>query len=318
MEDACDTRFSTKRREEAVYPPIAKSPAMLAVLKRIQRAAEVDSPVLIWGEPGSGKKMVAEVIHRRSRRAHGPFVVVSTGNRRGSSPEDELFGAAEPPGNLVAADGGTLLIDEITGLSPTRQAKLLAAAEGRHLEEPWGFGRQPVDFRLMATTREDLAQSVKRGSVRADLYYRLTVVTIRVPPLRERKEDIPCLVEQMLGELCSERGRRVPAVDPELVQHLAERAWSGNGRELRECLQRMVVAEDAETLRVKHLQSPSSQNGRNTRGVPSAEEIDTLADLERTAVMRALTAHQGNRTQAARALGISVRTLQRKLKHWGA
>ena len=299
-----------------MYPLIGKSPAMLAVLKRIQRAAEVDSPVLIWGEPGTGKKLVAEMIHRQSRRAEGPFVTVSTRNRRGPSPEDKLFGTAAPPGKLAAADGGTLLIDEIAGLSPTGQAKLLAADEGRHVEEPWGFGPHPVDFRLMATTREDLTQSVERGAVRADLYYRLTVVTIRVPPLRERREDIPSLVEQMLGELCSDCGKRPPGVDPELVQHLAGRAWSGNGRELRECLQRMVVAEDTETLGMKHLQGPSSQNGSNPRAVASAQEIDTLADLERTAVMRALTAHQGNRTQAARALGISVRTLQRKLKHW--
>jgi len=289
---------------------------MLEVARRIERAAKADCPVMIWGERGAGKKMVAEMIHRRSRRRDGPLVVVSTQKSPGQPAEDEVFGTAGRPGRLLGAAGGTLLIDEITGFPPTGQAKLLDAAEGRHVAEVGDAAEQPLDFRLMATTRAELAESVDRGSVRADLYYRLTVVTIRVPSLRERQGDLPCLVQWMLSELCAVRGSPVPAVAPELVQHLAERPWPGNGHDLRDCLKRMLAVGDAGTLGAKHLQAVLPQNGRSPAGASSAKPVDTLADLERAAVTRALEAHQGNRTQAAKALGISVRTLQRKLKHW--
>jgi len=299
-----------------VHPLICKSTAMLEVAKRIERAAQADSPVLIWGEKGVGKKLVAEMIHRQSRRGDAPLVIVSTENSGGQSVEDELFGTAEQPGRLPTTAGGTLLIDEIAGLPPTGQAKLLAAAEGRYVSQRKDSSRQPIDFRLMATARNELAESVERGTLREDLYYRLSVVTIRVPPLRERKEDIPYLVQQMLGELCATRDKQVPAADPKLTEYLVRRAWPGNGHELRNCLDRMVSTEDSERLDVNDLHGSFCEDGRDSTGLPWAERVDTLADLERAAVMRALKVHQGNRTQAAKALGISVRTLQRKLRHW--
>lgn len=295
---------------------MCESTAMREVARRIERAAQADSPVLIWGEKGAGKKLVAEMIHRQSRRGDGPLVIVSTQKSPGQSAEDELFGTAEQPSRLVTAAGGTLLIDEITGLPPTGQAKLLCAAEGRYVAEIRDSARQPIDFRLMATTRNDLAESVERGAIREDLYYRLTVVTIRVPPLRERRKDIPCLVKQLVGELCGARDKPAPGVAPELMRYLVEHPWPGNGRELRRCLERMVLRNDAEVLEVDHLRASFSDDRRDSAGPFSPERIDTLAELERAAVMRALRAHQGNRTQAAKALGISVRTLQRKLKHW--
>jgi DNA-binding NtrC family response regulator len=299
-----------------VDPLICKSTAMAEVVRRIERAARADSPVLIWGEKGVGKKLVAELIHRQSRRGGGPLVIVSTRKNRAASAEDVLFGGAGQLGRLVAAEGGTLVIDEIAGLGRTGQAKLLAAAEGRHVAELEDSVGQPVDFRLMATSRSDLAASVGRRRVREDLYYRLSVVTIRVPPLRERQADIPWLVLQMIDELCAARDRPAPAVDLDLMERLTERPWPGNGHELRDVLGEMLLWEDGETLRVDHLDGRFTGDGKDSGNSSSAMEFDTLADMERMAVMRALKAHQGNRTQTARSLGISVRTLQRKLKHW--
>ena len=290
---------------------------MLEAARRIERAGRADSPVLIWGEDGTGKKLVAETIHRRSRRADAPLVVLATEKCRGQSAEDELFGTAEQPGRLAAAAGGTLLIDEITGLSPTGQAKLLDAAEGRYLAELQDSAGQSIDSRLMVTTRHEIAESVKRGALREDLYYRLAVVTIRIPPLRQRKEDIPGLVEQMLNEICAAGDRPVPAVAPELMQYLIERPWHGNGQELRDCLDAILAEGDADVLTMNQL-PPWAHRGGGPGNANQERQIDTLAELERAAVMQALKVHQGNRTQAARTLGISVRTLQRKLRQWHA
>jgi two-component system response regulator AtoC len=309
--------------EETVQPLLGKSPAMLKVFDRIRRAAQVDSPVLIWGEEGTGKTLVAETIHRQSRRAGGPFVVVRAERIADASMEEDLFAPsewpfelapAEWPGQVESAQGGTLLIDEITGVPRTCQAKLLAAAEGRYGPGSEYSGEPPFDFRLMATSRHEPSESVERGTVREDLYYRLAVVTIRVPSLRERTEDIPWLVRHMLAELSAARDKPVPSVEPELMRYLVEQPWPGNLDELRQCLDTLVAAEDAETLGVDHLRAsrPDSEGDPN-----DSQHIDPLAELERAAVMRALKVCHDNRTQAARALGISVRTLQRKLRQWG-
>lgn len=297
-------------------PLICKSTAMLEVARRIERAARVDSPVLIWGERGTGKKLVARMIHQRSRRSDGPLVIVATEKRQPPSVEDELFGTSQQAGRLSAAAGGTLVVDEIAGLSLTTQAKLLGASEGRYVAELDGWLEQPVEFRLIATTRKDLAQCVRQGIVREDLYYRLTVVTIRMPSLEERKEDVPSLVQQILGELCTARDRPIPSVEPELVQYVANRPWPNNVGGLRACLDRILLTQDANTLEVDHLCASLPDAGSTSIDRESTEPSDTLADLERAAVMRALKTYEGNRTQAAKALGISVRTLQRKLKHW--
>jgi DNA-binding NtrC family response regulator len=241
--------------------------------------------------------------------------------------EEELFGPSEPPadhaaevrrGHVDSAHGGTLLIEDLTGLPPTCQAKLLQAVEGRHDAASAHAEQQRTDFRLMATTRHEPAQSVDRGSVREDLYYRLAVVCIRVPPLRERREDIPGLVRQFLAERCEARGIAVPPVEPELMRHLVEQPWPGNVAQLRACLATIVLPEDAEMLGLNHLRATLRDDEEHSSGSSPERRIDTLAELERAAVMRALKICQGNRTQAAKALGISVRTLQRKLRQWDA
>jgi DNA-binding NtrC family response regulator len=269
---------------------------MLEAARRIELAAQADSPVLVWGEDGTGKKLIAETIHRRSRRADAPMVMFAAEQCKGQSPEDELFGIAEQPGALAVAAGGTLLIDEITALPTTGQARLLDAAEGRYLSELQDSAGQPIDFRLMATTRYEIAASVNRGALREDLYYRLAVVTIRIPPLRERKDDIPSLVEQMLGELCAAGDKPVPAVDPELMQYLIERPWHGNGRELRDCLDAMLAEGAPGVLKLNHLPPPLTHHVGNSDHAGRQQHVDTLAEMERAAVMQALKVHQGNRT----------------------
>jgi DNA-binding NtrC family response regulator len=289
---------------------------MLAVARRVERAARADCPVLISGVRGTGKKLVAEAIHRRSRRGLGPLVVIDTERAEGRLPEDELFGTADRPGRLTAAEGGTLLVAEITGLSGTAQAKLLEAVEDRHLAHPTYSDDRKIDFRLMATTRYELSESVKHGTVRKDLHYRLGVVTIHVPPLRERREDIPLLVPHLLTELSRASGKPAPSVEPELMRYLVEHPWPGNGRQLRDCLETMMSEVNAKVLQMNHLPFRFVDRAGDFSDSPREGQIDTLAQLERAAVMRALRTHQGNRTQAANALGISVRTLQRKLKQW--
>lgn len=298
-----------------MQPLICKSKPMQEVARRIERIAQADSPALISGEKGAGKKLVGETIHRKSRRGRGAYVVVRA--ESGEAAMRRLFGTAEEHGQLARADGGTLLIDEVTALPPTAQAKLMELAEGRQNAAQRHAEDSPADFRLMATTRFDLAESVRRGVVREDLPYRLAVASIHVPPLRERKEDIPALTHQLLADVCETRGKSVPAIAPEVIQYLVERPWPGNVSQLRDCLlYAAVLAEDAEVLEIAHLRGSLADDGEEGGSSPQ-RRIGTLAELERAAVMRALELHQGNRTRAAKSLGISVRTLQRKLRDWG-
>jgi len=299
---------------------------MLKVLDRIRRAAQVDSPVLIWGEEGTDKTLIAETIHRQSRRARRPFVVVRPKETPEALVEEEMPGSPERPaeavapacrGHLASAQGGTLLIDEITELPRTCQAKLLEAAEGRRSAGSEHSNGQQLEFRLMATTRHEPSESVERGAVRADLYYRLAVVTIRAPSLRERREDIPCLVRHFLAERSRQRDKPVPRVDPELMRYFVEHPWPGNVRQLRDWLNMMLLAEDPETLGVDHLRAAFSDPEPTPNDSLPEGRIGTLAELERAAVMQALKLCRGNRTHAAKALGISLRTLQRKLRQWG-
>ncbi len=287
----------------------------------MDRASMADCPVVIWGEEGSGKRFVAESIHRRSRRGSGPLVIVRSEAAAASTDgerrlNEELFGTAQQPGKLAVAAGGTLLIDEITALSPTAQARLLGAAEGRAVFTPENASKELPDFRLMATTRFKLAESVKRGVLREDLHYRIGVVAIHVPPLRERPDDIPQLIGELVGELCTERGAAVPSVDPELVQFAVDYPWPGNVAQLYDCLEAMLRAGDTLSLGVGHLQAALAECGGGVAGTPATQQVANLARLERAAVLHALEVHEGNRTRAARSLGISVRTLQRKLRRW--
>lgn len=304
---------------------IANSTAMREVARRMERAARADCPVVIWGEEGSGKRFVAKQIHRHSRRSGAPLIIVrlphplTAEEDRACLLEDEqLIGTLGQPGKVAEAAGGTLLVDEITRFSPTTQAKLLGAAEGRGVFIGNGESTTSIDFRLMATTRFDPAESVRRGTLREDLHYRIGAVAIHTPPLRERGEDLPDLIDELLAELCAEHAIAVPAVEPEFVQNAADYSWPGNVAQLRRLLNAMLQADTANPLSAFRLHTALTETGRPTSGPDHASQVAPLARLERAAVLHALEVHEGNRTQAARSLGISVRTLQRKLRRWQA
>ncbi|MBN2292226.1 MAG: sigma-54-dependent Fis family transcriptional regulator [Pirellulales bacterium] len=304
--------------ENKVHRLISKSKAMSEVWRRIERAARVDSPVLIQGERGVGKKIIAQTIHRYSHRSDKPLVIVHTDQPREQSVEEELFGTTAHHGALTktANSGGSLLIDEITALSLTAQAKLLIAAETKYQrQQANGAIDDTVAFRFMATTRHDLGELVEQGKFRGDLHYRFSVVTIRVPPLRERKEDIAPLAEYMLEELYAAREMPPPTIDPQLMQLLIKHPWQGNAQDLHDCLEEMVTSGESQTLQIKHLPAWLNQTAcSDGNELYTEKSSESLADIERAAIIRALDTHHGNRTRAAKSLGISVRTLQRKLK----
>ncbi|MEN6494557.1 MAG: sigma-54 dependent transcriptional regulator [Thermoguttaceae bacterium] len=304
---------------------IACSAVMQTVFEEIYRTAQADATVLVSGESGTGKELVAEAIHRHSRRRDGPFVAINMAAIPETLVESELFGhvegaftgAATPrAGRFEAADGGTLFIDEIGDLKLTSQSKLLRVLEN-HCVTPVGSNEnRKVDVRVIAATNRNLETLIAEGKFREDLYYRLTVVTIALPPLRNRREDIPLLVDHFLDELCRSNGKPRLSADPELIGFLESYDWPGNVRQLRNCLESMVILSRSTMLSVNDLPAMIRNYQRNPMPYFEMPQGVTLADVVKAAVLQTLDRLDGNRTQAAQSLGISVRTLQRKLKQW--
>lgn len=304
---------------------VGNSQVMLRVFDQARRAAQVDSTVLVTGESGTGKELIAEAIHQNSPRKKGPFITVNMAAVPENLVESELFGhvkgsftgaAAARIGRFEAANDGTLFIDEIGDFALASQAKLLRVLENHTVTPVGSNDDREVNVRVVAATSRNLEHLVKDGEFREDLYYRLNVVAIRLPPLRERREDIPLLVNYFLKELCEENGKTEFTIEPKLLRFFETYEWPGNVRQLSNCLESMVVLAHGQTLSMDDLPAtigePSSPS--------SAVEVSagaTLEDLEHAAVENALKQCGGNRTHAAESLGISVRTLQRKLKAWG-
>ena len=301
------------------------SAPMQEVFERIRRVAQTDAIVLITGESGTGKELVARAIHRNSSRHSGPFSAVNMAAVPDTLVESELFGhvkgaftgaATDRAGRFEAADGGTLFIDEIGDLRLTSQAKLLRVLENRSITPVGGNGLKTVDVRVIAATNKRLETMVADGSFREDLYYRLNVVMIPLPSLRERGDDIPLLIRHFLAELSETYDRPRPEMESDLEEHLVKYDWPGNVRQLRNCIESMMVLADSRPLTLDDL--PAMAHDNHTRPEPSLEIPSdmTLEDLEQAAIRQALRRFDDNRTRAARSLGISVRTLQRKLKRW--
>ena len=306
---------------------VGRSKPMLEIFARVRRAAQAESTILISGESGTGKELIAEAIHQSSRRKTGPFVAVNMAAVPASLAESELFGhvkgaftgaTASRVGRFEAADGGTIFIDEIGDFALESQAKLLRVLETHTITPVGGNEEIECDVRVVAATSRNLDELVAQGEFREDLYYRLTVVTVPLPPLRERPDDIPLLVRHFLDELCRANGREPMTPDPRLMRFLETFDWPGNVRQLANCLESMVVMATKPTLTTDDLPANVAEAGADRQGkvqIPVGTRID---DLERQAVEQALTRFEGNRTRAADSLGISVRTLQRKLKSWRA
>lgn len=304
---------------------IGRSKAMLELFDQARLAAESECTVLIMGESGSGKELIAEAVHHNSPRKKGPFVTVNMAAVPEHLVESELFGhvkgaftgaMAARVGRFEAAHGGTLFIDEIGDFALASQAKLLRVLEN-HVVTPIGSNDdKQVDVRVVAATSRNLEEMVKDHEFREDLYYRLNVVTLNLPSLRERPDDIPLLVAHFLKSFGEAHGKTDLELDPELMQFLQTFEWPGNVRQLRNTLESMIVLSRGTKLTMENLPArletdPLLEGGR--MAVPAA----SLDVLERAAIEKALADSHGHRTKAAGVLGISVRTLQRKLKAWG-
>jgi two-component system, NtrC family, response regulator HydG len=304
---------------------IGQSKQMKDVFAKIQRAAPVDSTVLILGENGTGKELVAAALHHNSLRKKGPFVAVNVAAVPSTLVESELFGHVRGAftgatdrriGRFEQADGGTLFIDEIGDFDLTLQPKLLRVLETLTLTPVGGHEDRKVNVRVVAATSRDLRKMVEEGTFREDLFYRLNVVTIQLPPLRQRPDDIPILVEHFLKDISAQRHTATHRVSPEVMRRFQSYRWPGNVRELRHMLESMMVLAEGDVLTENDLPD-QIRTGPNHGGAPKDLPTNmTMDQLEKLAITRALEQCGHNRTHAANRLGISVRTLQRKLRQY--
>ncbi|HUF63314.1 MAG TPA: sigma-54 dependent transcriptional regulator [Verrucomicrobiales bacterium] len=308
---------------------VGSSVVLERVLDTVRQVAATRATVLIEGESGTGKELVAHAIHHLSGRPKDRLVIVHCAALSPQLLESELFGhekgaftgAAERRiGRFEAADGGTLFLDEIGEIEPATQVKLLRALGERKIERVGGNRSIEIDVRLVAATNRNLAQRVKEGAFREDLFYRLRVITITMPPLRDRKEDIAALTSGFLREFAAQHGRPPRELTPEALQCLEAYDWPGNVRELRAAIEHAVVLGSGPRLTPRHLPPEVRDAGRaGEPGGPVKIALDARSDfnlhkVERRLISGALEATQGNRTEAAKLLGISRRTLHRKLK----
>jgi DNA-binding NtrC family response regulator len=307
---------------------VGASKAMQEVMVLVETAAPSTAPVLITGETGSGKEMVARSIHQLSPRAAGAFVAINCSAIPESLMESEIFGhekgaftgAAERRiGCFELADSGTLLLDEIGEMPAPTQAKLLRVLEERKVRRLGSKTETPVDVRVLAATNKDPEQAVAQGQLRQDLYFRLNVFHIHLPPLRDHKEDLPLLVEHLLAELGEKHSRKARGVNTEVMELFKSYAWPGNIRELRNVLERAAIACDREVIGRQHL---PADFGR-ALAAPSARLSGvrfpvgaTVDEMERELILQTLAATNNNKTRAAELLGISLKTLHNKLKEY--
>jgi transcriptional regulator with PAS, ATPase and Fis domain len=298
---------------------------MKEVFAKIQRAAPVDSMVLILGESGTGKELVAQALHHNSPRRKGPFVAVNCAAVPATLVESELFGHVRGAftgatdrriGRFEQADGGTLFIDEIGDFELGLQAKLLRVLETLTLTPVGGHEDHKVNVRVVAATSRDIRKMVEEGKFREDLFYRLNVVMIGLPPLRDRTDDIPILVDYFLKEITEQKHTASRRISREVMDRLLVYRWPGNVRELRNTLESMLVLAEGDVMTERDLPD-RVLNGALAAATPSELPAGlTMDELERLAIVHALEKSLGNRTHAATKLGISVRTLQRKLRQY--
>jgi DNA-binding NtrC family response regulator len=298
---------------------VGDSPALLRALFVLDRVVDTDLPVLLTGESGTGKEIAARALHAGGARRRGEFVAVNTAAIAENLLESELFGHAkgaftgadrERVGLLRQAAGGTLFLDEVTEMAPDVQAKLLRALEARAVRPVGGDREFPIDVRIVAATNRNVRQAIADGRLREDLYFRLAVVTVHLPPLRERIDDVVPLAEHFLGQIAAERGEAKRPIGGELAAALRARRWPGNLRQLRNEMQRLCALCGDGELRAALLSPEPEAAGPDARGLPATLD---LAALERWAIDRALAATNGNKAEAARLLGIGRRTLYGKL-----
>jgi len=309
------------RPSEAGEPTIvARDPAMKAVMGQLLKVAATDATVLLLGESGTGKEVLAQALHRESRRAAGPFVAVNCAAISDALLESEMFGhekgaftgaVSSHRGRFELADGGTLFLDEVGELRPQLQAKLLRVLQERRFERVGGTRTIEVDVRIVAATNSDLTEAMRAGRFREDLYHRLAVFPIRIPPLRERLADIIPLAEELLAGIARQLGRASLTLDDAARARLAGYAWPGNVRELGNVLERAAILAEGTVLGPELILTGPLPAASREPGGTAGEKLE---DLEKEAIRRLLALTGGNRKQTAARLGIGLRTLYDKLK----
>jgi DNA-binding NtrC family response regulator len=302
----------------------SRNPAMRRALETARQAAASEATVLLLGESGTGKNVLARAIHAWSARRDGPFVTVACTALADQLLESELFGHVkgaftgawkDRPGRLEAAAGGTLFLDEVGELPPELQAKLLRLLDERRFERVGDDRTREVDARIVAATNRDLEADVAAGRFRGDLFYRLAVVALRVPPLRERREDLPALIEHLLARVCARERRPAPRLEPGALAALTGYAWPGNVRELANALERALVLSRSDVLAAESLPDAVLATPQEP-ATPGAAAGEALEEVERRHVQQVL-ASSTTLEEAATRLGIDPTTLWRKRKRWG-
>jgi Nif-specific regulatory protein len=302
---------------------VGESPAMRAVFQFISRAAPTDSTVLISGESGTGKELVARAIHRNSPRAAKAFVAINCATLTETLLESELFGhekgaftgaVAQKRGRLELADGGTVFLDEIAELAPALQAKLLRVLEEHEFERVGGVRTIQVNLRVLAATNKDLAEAVRRGAFRQDLYYRLNVVSIKLPPLRERQQDILPLAHHFAAKYAQRVGRQVVGISATVQRLVTSYHWPGNIRELENAIERAVVLGSTELILPADLPEALTNSDAAT-GPADATYHDAVKEARRMVVLRAIEQAGGSHNEAARLLGLHPNNLHRLIRN---
>ncbi len=303
---------------------LSRSPSMRRVLEMLPRIGESESTILLQGETGTGKELVARAIHGLSARRDGPFVAVNCGALPDSLLESELFGHMagaftgadrDKPGRFSRARGGTLFLDEIGEVSPGMQVRLLRVLQERQFEPLGSTRTEEADVRVVTATNRDLCGMVEAGAFRRDLYYRINVMTVELPPLRDRREDIPLLVQNFVSTFNALQDKQVAGVSPEVLGLLTAHHYPGNVRELRNIIEHAFVLVGEGRIELEHLPAGIIPAARGRAGGRSLHEIITAAEAQ--AIHEALERNSGNRLAAARELGIDKSTLFRKVKALG-
>ncbi|MBW2052813.1 MAG: sigma-54-dependent Fis family transcriptional regulator [Deltaproteobacteria bacterium] len=315
--------YRLDQQEQAKYPAqiVYKSEVMSRVMEKVERVAPTDSTVLITGESGTGKGLIASLIHQMSPRKTRKFVSVDCGTLVETLFESELFGhvkgaftgaGVDKVGKFELAQHGTIFFDEISNINLEVQAKLLKAVEEREISRVGSHRLIRVDVRILAATNQDLYKAIENGQLREDLYYRLNVVSIHLPPLRERREDIPQLIDFFFDMYSQRRQAEVKSISAEAKKLLMAHDWPGNVRELANTIERLVVLGRHGVIEPEDLTFAEWRTSRESTKVGL-----TLDDVEREHIIKVLERFQGRRTEAARALGIDRSTLREKIKRYG-